>query len=68
LSEEDNQDLYKDEMEKGSEGYGPNGRITTYAGTGVGLIDEVMPARDIVFSVRREANRLLGQTPYTSKL
>ncbi|KAK7214867.1 hypothetical protein V2G26_002870 [Clonostachys chloroleuca] len=68
LSEEDNQDLYSDELEKGSEGYGPTGRITTYAGTGVGLIKEVLPARDIVLSVRREANRLLGQTPQSSKL
>ncbi|KAK2935115.1 Aldolase-type TIM barrel [Fusarium oxysporum f. sp. vasinfectum] len=68
LSEEDNQGLYLDELEKGSERYGPKGRITTYAGTGVGLIKEVMPARDIVLSVRREANKLLGQMPYSSKL
>ncbi|WJG37394.1 uncharacterized protein FOBCDRAFT_246320 [Fusarium oxysporum Fo47] len=45
---DDNQNLYLDVLEKVSEEYGPKCRITTYAGTRVGLIKEVMPARDIV--------------------
>lgn len=59
LSEGENRELYLEELEEGDRGYGPEGRQTTYAGTGVGLVKVVMPAEDIVTSVRREANQLL---------
>ncbi|KAE8144262.1 hypothetical protein BDV25DRAFT_167251 [Aspergillus avenaceus] len=59
LGEEENRTLYMEEMEEGGVGYGPKGRQCTYAGTGVGLIREVMSAGDIVRSVMREANQLL---------
>ncbi|KAH8598689.1 hypothetical protein B0O99DRAFT_505736 [Bisporella sp. PMI_857] len=68
LSWEENQGLYLQELEKGDEGYGPQGRLTTYAGTGVGLVKEVMSAKDILMSVRREANKLLYKTLYGPKL
>ncbi|KAJ5200538.1 Aldolase-type TIM barrel [Penicillium cf. griseofulvum] len=59
LSEVKNRELYREELSKGNKGYGPNGRLTTYAGTGVGLIREVMPAGDIVKSLREGAPKIL---------
>jgi nitronate monooxygenase len=35
-------EMYREELNRGDEGYGVNGRLTTYAGTGVGLIREVI--------------------------
>lgn len=62
LSEVKNRELYREELNRGDEGYGPNGRLTTYAGTGVGLIKEVISAEDIVKSLREGArNILFGQ-------
>lgn len=51
MSEEDNKRLYDEAMEKGDQGWGNEGRMTTYAGTGVGLINKVMPAAEIVAEV-----------------
>lgn len=52
MSEEENEALYKETAERGSEveggGWGPQGRMTTYAGTGVGLVREVIGAGEIV--------------------
>jgi nitronate monooxygenase len=43
---EENQRLYPEAMKLGDEGWGmEQGRITTYAGTGVGLVREIMPAK-----------------------
>ncbi|KAF7585355.1 hypothetical protein BBP40_011165 [Aspergillus hancockii] len=67
-SEEQNRELYLDELERGDQGYGPGGRLTTYAGTGIGLVKKVMPAEVIVVSIREEANRILYKFPPESKL
>lgn len=67
MTEEENRDLYLEEMEKGDSGYGPEGRMTTYAGTGVGLVTKVMPAGEVVKTLVREANRLLKE-PRQSRL
>ncbi|EAU35399.1 predicted protein [Aspergillus terreus NIH2624] len=40
LSDVKNRELYREELNRGDEGYGPNGKLTTYADTGVGLITE----------------------------
>ncbi|KAI5293563.1 hypothetical protein KEM52_005426 [Ascosphaera acerosa] len=40
-------------------GYGREGRLVTYCGTGVGLLREVHPAADIVTSVRTGALDIL---------
>lgn len=56
LSEGENFELYKEELKKGDDGYGSGGRLTTYAGTGVGLVKEIRPAGDIVVSLREGAN------------
>jgi nitronate monooxygenase len=51
MSDEENVRLYKEEMKRGHEAWGPYGRMVTYAGTGVGLIKEVKPAAEIVEEV-----------------
>ncbi|KAI0838454.1 inosine monophosphate dehydrogenase [Hypoxylon sp. FL0890] len=42
-------------LEMGDSGWGPEGRLATYAGASVGLIHEVRDAGDIVRAVREEA-------------
>ncbi|KAJ6156666.1 hypothetical protein N7497_005551 [Penicillium chrysogenum] len=68
LSEVKNREMYREELNRGDEGYGVNGRLTTYAGTGVGLIREVIPAGDIVKSLREGARALLYGPHNVSKL
>lgn len=49
MSDEENRRLYVEEMGRGDEGWDVGkGRMTTYAGTGVGLIREVLGAGEIV--------------------
>ena len=62
MSERENRELYQQEMQKGDKGWGPDGRMTTYAGTNVGLVREVKTAREIVVEVSREAREVLGRT------
>lgn len=60
MSDEENKRLYDEELKKGDSGWAPNGRLTTYAGTGVGLIREALPAGDIVESILAEAKDALA--------
>lgn len=62
MTQEENQRLYDQAMKLGDEGWGVEGRISTYAGTGVGLIGEVKPARDIVEEVRTQAKLVAAWT------
>jgi nitronate monooxygenase len=56
---EENQRLYAEAMKLGDEGWGmEQGRITTYAGTGVGLVREIMSAGQIVKDTLEEVNSL----------
>lgn len=48
----ENKQYYEKAMKEGDAGWGPQGRMTTYAGTGVGLIRQVKPAMAIVEEVR----------------
>jgi nitronate monooxygenase len=48
-------ELYNKEMEKGDEGWGPQGRMTTYAGAGVGSLKSVLSAEEIVKTTREQA-------------
>lgn len=59
MDEEENRRLYQEEMKKGDDGWGPAGRMTTYAGTGVGLIKEALPVATILERVRCEANGII---------
>ncbi|KAL1591460.1 hypothetical protein SLS60_011960 [Paraconiothyrium brasiliense] len=56
--DEENKKLYEEEIKKGEAGWGAAARMTTYAGTGVGLVKEIKPAGDIVREVR-EGSRLV---------
>lgn len=62
LSEAENVEKYKEAMQQGDAGWGPDGRMTTYAGTGVGLVREVQSAGDIVRSVQKEAVHALQKS------
>nr|OQO19313.1 hypothetical protein B0A51_11619 [Rachicladosporium sp. CCFEE 5018] len=59
LSEEENQRLYDEAMQRGDEGWGDAGRLTTYAGAGVGLVKRIQPAGEITREVREEARKVL---------
>jgi nitronate monooxygenase len=61
MAEEENRKLYDEAVKKGDEGWGDNARMTTYAGTGVGLIVDVVPAGEIVKEVRKDARALLAR-------
>lgn len=58
---EENKKLYEEAMKHDDEGWGVNGRITTYAGTGVGLIKSVMKAGDIVKEMQKDTLQNLRQ-------
>jgi len=66
LAEEENKRLYQQAMKAGDQGWGPGGRMTTYAGTAVGLVREVQSANDITRSVREECNSILRRMPQHS--
>lgn len=59
MSIEDNKKLYEEAMKQGDAGWGVNGRITAYAGTGVGLVRSVMKAGDIVREIQQQATQRL---------
>ncbi|TVY43335.1 Nitronate monooxygenase [Lachnellula occidentalis] len=59
VAEEENRRLYGESVKLGDEGWGEKARMTTYAGTGVGLINKIMPAGEIVKEVSRDAKTLL---------
>lgn len=65
MADEENRRLYVEEMKKGDAGWGPEGRMTTYAGTGVGLVRDTLPAGEIIKRVLLEADetikRLAGE-------
>lgn len=59
LDEEENKRLYAKEMEKGDAGWGVQNRMTTYAGSAVGLVREVKGAGEIVREVREGVESVL---------
>lgn len=52
---EDNKKLYDEALQVGDQGWGERGRLTTYAGTGIGLTSEVQSAGDVVREAREQA-------------
>jgi nitronate monooxygenase len=58
---EDNKKLYDEALKLGDSGWGERGRLTTYAGTGIGLAKEVKAAAEIVNEVRQEATKVLNR-------
>ena len=61
LSFEENKKLHDEELKKGDVGWGPKGRVTTYAGTGVGLAREVKGAAEVTREVREGARRVVRE-------
>jgi nitronate monooxygenase len=59
MPEEENRKLYEDAMKVGDQGWGGSGRMTTYAGSGVGLIHTILPAGDIVREVLKDSRDVL---------
>ena len=57
----ENRTLYNEALQKGDKGWGENGRVTAYAGSGVGLVKEVMPAQGIVEELRRDALEVISK-------
>lgn len=66
MSKEENQKLYAKALATGDQGWGIEGRLTTYAGTGVGLVKEVKTAKEIVEEVRRVSGRVLSANKLSS--
>ena len=62
MSEEENKELYKEETQKGDSGWGAEGRMTTYAGTGIGLVTEVKSAEEIIKDLSTGAMLALTKT------
>ncbi|KGO47229.1 Aldolase-type TIM barrel [Penicillium expansum] len=47
--------LHDEAVKTGDKGWGPEGRLATYAGASVGLIHGVKDAKDIVYEIREDA-------------
>lgn len=62
MAEEENKQLYEEEMQKGDEGWGAEGRMTTYVGTGVGLVTDVQSAEEIFKELSTDAMLALKKT------
>lgn len=62
MSDDENRQLYEEEMQKGDQGWGAEGRMTTYAGTGVGLVREVKSAEGILQELSTDAMLALKKT------
>ena len=54
---EENKKLYEEALGNEDEGWGEDGRLTTYAGTGVGLVREMLSAEQILDQVRARVFR-----------
>lgn len=59
MSFDENKRLYDNATKLGDQGWGEKARLTTYAGTGVGLVKEVKPAAKVTREVREEAVKVL---------
>jgi nitronate monooxygenase len=62
MDESENRRLYEEALKSGDDGWGEKGRVTAYAGTGVGLISEVKPAAAIVNEVREDSRKVLERS------
>lgn len=59
MDEAENKRQYEQAMQAGDAGWGPSQRMTTYAGTAVGLVKDVKPASEVTREIREDALRLL---------
>ena len=63
MAEDKNTKLYEKAAGMGDAGWGDQGRMTSYAGTGVGLVRKVQHAGEIVAEVLREVKDRVAQAP-----
>ncbi len=56
---DENKKLYEEALQKGDHGWGESGRVTAYAGCGVGLVKEVKNAKEIIEEVRQDVCEVL---------
>ncbi|KAI4173360.1 MAG: hypothetical protein LQ348_006595 [Seirophora lacunosa] len=59
---EENKKAHAEALEQGDLGWAEDGRLTAYAGTGVGLISSVKPAGDILKEIREQAQDFLSRS------
>lgn len=59
MSLEENKKRYDEALRTGDEGWGEKARLTTYAGTGIGLVKDVKLAGDITREVKEDAVRIM---------
>lgn len=66
---DENKRMYNEALQKGDQGWGEQGRLTAYAGTGVGLVTKVLSASEIVEEIRSDLRAILGRgSEVSSKL
>jgi len=63
MGEDENKKMYEEASKLGDKGWGPKGRMTTYAGTAVGLVKRVQGAEEITNEVREECRRIVDRLP-----
>ena len=63
---DENKRLYQEALQKGDLGWGHNGRVTAYAGCGVGLVKEVKYAKEIIDEVKQDISEVLVKLSRTS--
>lgn len=61
MEEKENIRLYEEAVKMGDAGWGNNGRMCTYAGTGVGLVHKPQSAGEIVAEVSKQAKESLAK-------
>lgn len=66
MIKDENKRLYEEALQKGDHGWGESGRLTTYAGSGVGLVKEVKYAKEIIDEVRQDLSKVLSKLSRTS--
>lgn len=59
---DENKRKYAEAIKAGDSGWGVDGRMTTYAGTAVGLVTQIQPAKVITEEVRSEALEVLRKS------
>ena len=66
---DDNKEAYAEALKTGDLGWAEGGRLTAYAGTGVGLINKIQPAKEILQEVREHVRNIEArQSKETSRL
>ncbi|KAL9076741.1 MAG: hypothetical protein Q9161_000726 [Pseudevernia consocians] len=63
---DENKKLYEEALQKGDHGWGESGRVTAYAGCGVGLVKELKYVKEIIDEVRQEVCEVLSKLSLAS--